>query len=279
MHEFSAVAGIKEDICDVILNLKDVVLQLGVGVSSKTIHINLVGPSEFRAVALEVDDEIKVINKDLLICTLESDVDLNMHLEIRRGVGYVPAVLHSPQKKELGKMLIDAVYSPITRVSYNVSNSRVGNVTDYDKLVLSVETNGSIAPQKAVDMASAILRDQLEVFMNISDTTDDDFKVSDSDNVVDNGLSFDKCLLYKIEDLELSVRSQNCLKCEDIVYVGDLVQKTEVEMLKTPNFGKKSLNEIKQVLANMGLGLGMEVVNWPPENIAALSNKVSDSSY
>ena len=287
-HEFTCVNGVKEDIYDIVLNLKDVVIVLD-GVSSKKITLSVDGPCKITAGMLEVDEEVRVINKDSVICTVESDIPFSMTVEVKKGYGYAVAPTTSSSsaslmsgvagyQKELGLIAIDTVFSPVLRVMSRVENSRVGNVVDYDKLVLTIETNGTITPRDAVDIAALILKSQLDIFVLPREG-------SDSMDSVDSGadeedmLPFDKGLLYKIEDLELSVRSQNCLKCENIVYVGDLVQKTEGEMLKTPNFGKKSLNEIKTVLANMGLRFDMSVNGWPPENISVLSKKINDSSY
>lgn len=285
MHEFSTLTGVKEDVCNIILNLKNIVLSLNPEITSKMISVKAVGPCELKASALEVDNDVTVLNKDFTICTIEQGMEFVIHLDIRRDRGYLPARMEKSKDdfttNDIGHILIDAVFSPIKRVTYDVSPSRSDDASNYnkDKLVLSIETNGTIEPRKALSIAASILRNQLEVFVDKATLAIEESDAAKKEEHQEEDSSFNKYLLCKIEDLELSVRSQNCLKCENVVYVGDLVQKSEMEMLKTPNFGKKSLNEIKQVLMGMGLHLGMNIPNWPPENLTTLSKGINDSSY
>ncbi|CAK8163266.1 RNA polymerase subunit alpha [Candidatus Xenohaliotis californiensis] len=281
-HEFSVIAGVKEDVCNIILNLKNITLMLAAGLTSKSISVKVVGPVILKAGDLEIDDDITVLNKDSTICSIEREIDFSLHIEVKKGKGYLPARLAKIDDtftlEGLGCMLIDASFSPIISVTYDVQPSGSA-IYDKDKLTLTLETNGTIDPKKALGIAASILRNQMEVFIDTTILIDDQIEPMAVEEKNSNELPFNKYLLCKIEDLELSVRSQNCLKCEDVVYVGDLVQKTEAEMLKTPNFGKKSLNEIKQVLMGMGLSLGMKIAEWPPENLSVLSKNMSDSSY
>jgi DNA-directed RNA polymerase subunit alpha len=217
---------------------------------------------------IQCPSDVEVINKDHVICTLDKGAKLNMELTVETGKGYVRA--QRPADAPIGLIPVDALFSPVTKVSYKIENSRVGQVTDYDKLSLSVLTDGSISADDAVALAARILQDQLQLFINFEEAKVEEKKEEKSD------LQFSPYLLKKVDELELSVRSANCLKNDNIVYIGDLVQKTESEMLKTPNFGRKSLNEIKEVLGNMGLKFGMEVASWPPENIEELARKFED---
>jgi DNA-directed RNA polymerase subunit alpha len=210
------------------------------------------------------------MNPDLVICTLDEGAKLGMELTAQLGRGYVPASANRPEDAPIGLIPVDAIYSPVRRVSYKVEPTRVGQVTDYDKLVLTVETNGAVGPEDAVALAARILQDQLKLFVNF----DEPQQVRAEEQHDD--LPFNRNLLRKVDELELSVRSANCLKNDNIVYIGDLVQKTEQEMLRTPNFGRKSLNEIKEVLTNMGLALGMNVTGWPPENIEDLAKRLDE---
>lgn len=212
-----------------------------------------------------------MINKDLVICTLDDDADVRMVLTVNTGKGYVPAENHRAEDAPIGLIGVDALYSPVKRVAYRVENTREGQVLDYDKLILEVETNGSLRPEDAVAYAARILQDQLQAFVNFEEPNQGRTEGSDKPD-----LDFNPALLKKVDELELSVRSANCLKNDNIVYIGDLIQKSEAEMLRTPNFGRKSLNEIKEVLAQMGLHLGMEAPNWPPENIDDLAKKYED---
>jgi DNA-directed RNA polymerase subunit alpha len=194
-----------------------------------------------------------------------------MEMVVENGKGYVPAAANRGEEAPIGEIPVDAIFSPVRQVAYRVENTRVGQVTDYDKLSLTVETNGAITPDDAVAVAARILQDQLSIFVNF-DEPESANRQDDED-----GLEFNPLLLKKVDELELSVRSANCLKNDNIVYIGDLIQKTEAEMLRTPNFGRKSLNEIKEVLSGMGLHLGMDIVDWPPDNIEELAKKYEDN--
>src|SRR6202020_460586 len=211
--------------------------------------------------------DVEIINKDHVICTLDKGAKLHMELTVETGKGYVRASQNRPADAPIGLIPVDALFSPVRKVSYKIDHSRVGQVTDYDKLALTVETDGTISPEDAVAFAARILQDQLRLFINFEEQATPEAKEDKSE------LKFSPYLLKKVDELELSVRSANCLKNDNIVYIGDLVQKTESEMLKTPNFGRKSLNEIKEVLNSMGLKFGMEVSEWPPENIEELARK------
>jgi DNA-directed RNA polymerase subunit alpha len=219
---------------------------------------------------IETGHDIEVMNPDLVICTLDKGAKLNMELTVDIGKGYVSAAQNRPGDAPIGLIPVDSVFSPVRKVSYRVENTRVGQVTDYDKLSVSVETNGTVTPEDAVALAARILQDQLQLFINFEEP---EARIEEERP---SELPFNKNLLRKVDELELSVRSANCLKNDNIVYIGDLVQKTEAEMLRTPNFGRKSLNEIKEVLTQMGLHLGMEIPQWPPENIEELAKKLEE---
>ena len=248
LHEFSVIPGVREDVTDIVLNIKG----LAVAVHSegqKTMYLKAEGPCEVTAAMIETGHDVEIKNPDLFICTLDAGAKINMELTVNTGKGYVPASQNKPADAPIGLIAVDAIYSPVKRVSYRVDRTRVGQVTDYDKLTLVVETNGVVTTEDAVAFSAEVEKEELP---------------------------FNKNLLKKVEELELSVRSANCLKNDNIVYIGDLVQKTEAEMLRTPNFGRKSLNEIKEVLAKMGIHLGMETPGWPPENIEELIKRVDD---
>jgi DNA-directed RNA polymerase subunit alpha len=217
--------------------------------------------------------DIEVLNPDLALCTLDEGAEIRMEFTVNTGKGYVPAERNRPEDAPIGLIPVDSLYSPVRKVSYKVENTREGQVLDYDKLTLTVETDGSVTPEDAVAFAARILQDQLSIFVNFEEPR----REVKEDTVPE--LAFNPALLKKVDELELSVRSANCLKNDNIVYIGDLIQKTEAEMLRTPNFGRKSLNEIKEVLAQMGLHLGMEVANWPPENIDELAKRYEDHQY
>jgi DNA-directed RNA polymerase subunit alpha len=207
-----------------------------------------------------------------VICTLDEGADLRMEITVQTGKGYVPADLNRAEDSPIGLIPVDSLYSPVRRVSYRVENTREGQVLDYDRLILEVETNGAVSPEDAAAYAARILQDQLQVFVNFEEPKGDEQSGGEEE------LLFNAALLRKVDELELSVRSANCLKNDNIVYIGDLIQKTEAEMLRTPNFGRKSLNEIKEVLATLGLHLGMDVPDWPPDNIEELARKFEDQS-
>jgi len=229
------------------------------------------GPGEVKAGQIETSGDVKILNPDHVICTLDGGSEVRMEFTVATGKGYVAADSHRPEDAPIGYIPIDAIYSPVRRVGYQVEDTREGTVLDYDKLTLDVETDGSVSPEDAVAYAARILQDQLQLFINFEEPTLD---VGGSADETD--LGFNPVLLKKVDELELSVRSANCLKNDNIVYIGDLIQKSEAEMLRTPNFGRKSLNEIKEVLAGMGLHLGMEVPDWPPEDIEGLAKKYDD---
>ncbi|KFI30150.1 DNA-directed RNA polymerase subunit alpha [Paenirhodobacter enshiensis] len=269
LHEFSSVAGVREDVTDIILNLKQVRLRMDIE-GPKRISISAKGPGVVTAGDITEIGGVEILNKDHVICHLDDGADLFMELTVNTGKGYVAADKNKPEDAPIGLIAIDAIYSPVKKVAYEVTPTREGQVLDYDKLTLKIETDGSVAPEDAVAYAARILQDQLSIFVNF----DEPESASKAD--ADDGLEFNPVLLKKVDELELSVRSANCLKNDNIVYIGDLIQKTEAEMLRTPNFGRKSLNEIKEVLSGMGLHLGMEVEDWPPENIEDLAKRYED---
>ena len=265
LHEFSVVPGVREDVTDIVLNIKG----LAVAVHSegqKMMTLKAEGPCEVTAAMIETGHDVEIMNPDLVICNLDAGAKINMELMVGTGKGYVPASMNKPADAPIA---VDAIYSPVRKVSYKVENTRVGQATDYDKLTMVVETNGVVTPEDAVALAARILQDQLKPFINF-DEPESEVEVEKEE------LPFNRNLLKKVEELELSVRSANCLKNDNIVYIGDLVQKTEAEMLRTPNFGRKSLNEIKEVLAKMGIHLGMDTPGWPPENIEELIRRCDE---
>ena len=270
LHEFSSIPGVREDVTDIILNLKQVALRLH-GEGPKRVTLKKAGPGEVTAGDIEETADIEVINKDHVICTLDEDAEVRMVLTVNVGKGYVPAERNRPEDAPIGLIGVDALYSPVKRVAYRVEDTREGQVLDYDKLTLEVETDGAVTPEDALAYAARILQDQFQIFVNFEEP--DQARAADDDKPE---LDFNPALLKKVDELELSVRSANCLKNDNIVYIGDLIQKSESEMLRTPNFGRKSLNEIKEVLAQMGLHLGMEAPNWPPDNIEDLAKKYED---
>lgn len=267
LHEFSSVPGVREDVTDMVLNIK----QLPIRVTSdgtKRLHLTASGPGEVKASAINEVADVDILDKDLVICHLDEGATLNMELSVSSGKGYVPAERNRPEDAPIGLIPVDALYSPVRKVSYKVEATREGQILDYDKLTMEIETDGTVTPEDALAFAARILQDQLHVFVNF-DEPEEAAKPEE-----DEEPAFNRQLLRKVDELELSVRSANCLKNDNIVYIGDLVQKTEAEMLRTPNFGRKSLNEIKEVLSSMGLRLGMELPAWPPENIEELAKKL-----
>ena len=257
LHEFSSIAGVREDVTDVVLNLKGVAIRMEVE-GPKRLSISAKGPAVVTAGDISDSAGIEILNRDHVICHLDDGADLFMELTVNTGKGYVASDKNRPEDAPIGLMPIDAIFSPVKKVSYDVQPTREGQVLDYDKLTMKIETDGSITPDDAVAYAARILQDQLGIFVN--------FDEPESARAQDDE-----------DELELSVRSANCLKNDNIVYIGDLIQKTEAEMLRTPNFGRKSLNEIKEVLSGMGLHLGMDIVDWPPENIEDLAKKFEDA--
>ncbi|UJQ95265.1 DNA-directed RNA polymerase subunit alpha [Mariluticola halotolerans] len=269
LHEFSSVAGVREDITDLVLNVKEIALRMN-DEGPKRLTLSKQGPGAVTAGDIKTSGDIEVLNPELVLCHLDDGAEINIEFTVNTGKGYVAADRNRPEDAPIGYIPVDALFSPVRRVSYKVDATREGQVLDYDKLTLQVETNGAIPPEDAVAYAARILQDQLTVFVNFEEPT----KEKTQDTVPE--LAFNPALLKKVDELELSVRSANCLKNDNIVYIGDLIQKSEAEMLRTPNFGRKSLNEIKEVLAQMGLHLGMDVANWPPENIDDLAKRYED---
>lgn len=271
LHEFSSIPGVREDVTDIVLNVKS----LAVGMEEdgpKRLSLQAKGPGAVKAGQIDCPGDIQILNPDLVICTLDDGATLNMEFTVETGKGYVPADKNRPEDAPIGLIPVDALYSPVTKVAYKVENTREGQILDYDKLTLDVETDGSVTPEDALAYSARILQDQLQLFINFEEPED----TSEEDAKRREEFEFNKNLLRRVDELELSVRSANCLKNDNIVYIGDLIQKTEQEMLRTPNFGRKSLNEIKEVLASMGLRLGMDVPNWPPENIEELAKKLEE---
>jgi DNA-directed RNA polymerase subunit alpha len=269
VHEFSSIEGVREDVVDIILNIKQLALRMHAE-GPKRMTLKAEGPGPVTAGQIEVPSDIEVLNKDHVLMTLDEGASVRIEFTVQGGKGYVAADRNRPEDAPIGLIAIDALYSPVKKVAYRVEPTRQGQSLDYDKLILEVETNGAVSPVDAVAYAARILQDQLQLFI----TFDEPKKKSEGEAKPE--LPFNPALLKKVDELELSVRSANCLKNDNIVYIGDLIQKTEGEMLRTPNFGRKSLNEIKEVLGIMGLHLGMDVPNWPPENIEDLAKKFED---
>jgi DNA-directed RNA polymerase subunit alpha len=269
LHEFSSIPGVRDDVTDVVLNIKSVALRM-FGDGPKRMRLRAEGPGEVTAGQIETGHDIEVMNPDLVICTLDDGARIDMELTVETGKGYIPGSQNRPEDAPIGLIPVDAMFSPVRKVAYKVENTRVGQVTDYDKLTMEIETNGAVTPEDAVALAARILQDQLQLFINFEEPQKREYEERAAEP------PFNKNLLRKVDELELSVRSANCLKNDNIVYIGDLVQKSEAEMLRTPNFGRKSLNEIKEVLSVMGLHLGMEIPNWPPENIEDLAKKLEE---
>ncbi|MGY0503680.1 DNA-directed RNA polymerase subunit alpha [Luteimonas sp. e5] len=262
LHEYSTIEGLQEDVLEVLLNLKDVAIRMASG-DSATLSLSKQGPGVVTAGDIKVDHNVEILNPEHVICHLTKDAAIDMQLKIERGFGYQPASARRHPDEEtrtIGRLMLDASFSPVRRVAYAVEAARVEQRTDLDKLVLDIETNGAIDAEEAVRTAADILTDQLSVF--------GDFTQRERGAAKPQVAGVDPTLLRPIDELELTVRSANCLKAESIYYIGDLIQKTEVELLKTPNLGKKSLTEIKEVLAQHGLSLGMKLENWPPAGVA-----------
>ncbi len=258
LHEYSTVEGVQEDVIDVLLNLKGVAIRLH---EREEVTLNLIkqGPGVVKASDIQADHDVEIMNPDHVIAHLSESGQLNMRLRIQKGRGYQPADVRQSANDEtrgIGRLQLDASFSPVRRVAYVVENARVEQRTDLDKLVIDLETNGTIEPEEAIRRAATILQNQLAVFVDLEKDKEPEPKEVREE--------IDPILLRPVDDLELTVRSANCLKAENIYYIGDLVQRTEVELLKTPNLGKKSLTEIKDVLASKGLSLGMRLENWPP---------------
>ncbi len=269
LHEFSSLPGVREDITDIILNIKSLNLRSH-GEGPRRLRLSATGPCDVTAGMVEAVHDVDVLNPDLRLCTLDAGATVTMELVVNTGKGYIPGSQNRPEDAPIGLIPVDALFSPVKRVAYKVEHARVGQVTDYDKLILEVETDGLVTPEDAVALAARILQDQLQLFINFEEPQ------AMGEEERKDELPLNKNLLRKVDELELSVRSANCLKNDNIIYIGDLVQKSEGEMLRTPNFGRKSLNEIKEVLSQMGLHLGMDVPGWPPENIEELAKKLEE---
>jgi len=262
VHEFSTVPGVKEDVTDIILNLKQLRLKLNVD-HAKTLTLKAAVEGEVRASQITPDADVEILTPDLYVCALDKDGKLDMELEIRHGRGYVPAERNKREGMPVDVIPIDSIFSPMRKVNFQVEDTRVGQATDYNRLILEVWTDGSVLPQDAVAYAAKILKDHLSIFINFEEEPEEEEKVPDEtkERMVEN-------LMRPVDELELSVRSANCLKNSNIRFIHELVQKTESDMLKTKNFGRKSLNEIKEILAGMGLTLGMKLEGLPIEDTA-----------
>jgi len=261
LHEYTTVEGVQEDVIDILLNLKGLAIRMN-GRNEATLTLKKKGPGQLLAKDIELSHDIEIINPDHVIANLTEAGELNMVLRVERGRGYQPAssrLSADESSRPIGKLLLDASFSPVNRVAYVVDSARVEQRTDLDKLIIELETNGSIDPEEAIRRAATILKDQLSIFVDLESTIEEE--------PVPQEAEIDPILLRPVDDLELTVRSANCLKAENIYYIGDLIQRTEVELLKTPNLGKKSLTEIKDVLATHGLSLGMRLENWPPPGL------------
>jgi DNA-directed RNA polymerase subunit alpha len=260
LHEFSTIPGTKEDITEIILNLKEVRLKLHTE-GPKTIRVKAEGPKVLKAGDMLTGDSVEILNPDHYIATLSRDGKLSMEMVVKTGRGYVSAERNKEEGQPIGTIPMDAIFSPIRKVNYTVTNARVGQITDYDKLILEVWTDGSLSPEEAVAHAAKILKDQLSIFITFEEEEEEMSYPEDEEQKE----AINENLVRSVDELELSVRSANCLKHANIKLIGDLVQKTEAEILATKNFGRKSLNEIKEILSDMGLGLGMKLDNWPPK--------------
>jgi DNA-directed RNA polymerase subunit alpha len=261
LHEYSSIEGVQEDVIEILLNLKDVAIVLNEK-DDVTLTLNKKGKGAVTAGDIQVDNTCEIKNPDHVIANITGNTELNMQLHVVKGRGYQPSDIRSNDEEEtraIGRLQLDATFSPARRVAYVVESARVEQRTDLDKLVLDLETNGTIDPEEAIRRAATILQQQLAVFV--------DLESESLSEPAEKEEEVDPILLRPVDDLELTVRSANCLKAESIYYIGDLIQRTEVELLKTPNLGKKSLTEIKDVLASRGLSLGMRLENWPPASL------------
>ncbi|TVZ38261.1 DNA-directed RNA polymerase subunit alpha [Alteromonadaceae bacterium 2753L.S.0a.02] len=260
-HEYSAIEGVREDVIEILLNIKNLAVLLH-GKDTATLSLVKQGPGVVTAADIQLDHDVEIANPDLILANITGDVTLDMRLTIARGRGYQPVdARHSDddETRAIGRLQLDASYSPVRRLAYTVESARVEQRTDLDKLVLDLETNGTIDPEEAIRRAATILQQQLAVFVDLEGEKEVEPEQKED--------QIDPVLLRPVDDLELTVRSANCLKAENIYYIGDLIQRTEVELLKTPNLGKKSLTEIKDILASRGLSLGMRLENWPPASL------------
>ncbi len=262
LHEYSALEGVREDVLDILLNLKDLAINLH-SRDQATLTLRKQGPGEVKASDITLDHDVEIANPDFVIAHITGDAELNMGLTVAKGRGYLPANQRKDAEEDrpIGKLRLDASYSPVRQVAYQVESARVEQRTNLDRLVIDIETNGTLDPEDAIRRAARILRDQLDVFVDL------EAGGAGAEEPGEPSPAIDPILLRPVDDLELTVRSANCLKAENIYLIGDLIQRTEVELLKTPNLGKKSLTEIKDVLATRGLSLGMRLENWPPEGV------------
>src|SRR5690349_15933579 len=273
LHEFSSLAGIREDVTDIVLNVKQIALKME-GEGPKRLSLSATGPAEVPAGMIATAGDIEVTNPDLVICHLDEGATFNVELTVDIGKGYQPAVANRPADAPIGLIPVDALYSPVRQVAYKVENTRVGQELDYDKLTLTIETDGTVTPEDALGYAARILQDQLQLFVHFDESQvrmapspmiGQAMPMAEATPADTNQLN--RYLLKKVDELELSVRSANCLKNDNIIYIGDLVQQAGAEVLGAANFGRKSLNVINEVLASLGLRLGMDIPGWPPENI------------
>ncbi len=263
LHEYTTIDGVHEDVIDILLNLKKLAVKLH-SKDAVTLNLNKSGPGAVTAGDITIPHDVDIVNPELVIANLTQEGNININLKVERGRGYVPANVRKEVMENIpvGVLMVDAAYSPIDKVAYHVESTRVEQRTNLDRLVFELETNGTVDPEEVIKLAATILHDQLSVFVDFEKVNE---QVVDEEIVEEE--AFDPVLLRPVDDLELTVRSANCLKAENIYYIGDLIQRTEVELLKTPNLGKKSLTEIKDILAIKGLSLGMRLENWPPENL------------
>lgn len=265
-HEYSSIDGVREDVLDILLNLKNLAIRLNDS-NSAILSLRKKGPGILTAADIQNSHDSEVLNPDMVIANLTDSAELDIQLHVRRGRGYQPVInrVEINEEAEVGLLKVDASFSPIRKVSYIVESARVENRTDLDRLVLDIETNGTVDPEDAVRQAAFILSDHLSVFIAL--------KGVDVPGAIEGSAAFDPLLLRPVDDLELTVRSANCLKAENIFYIGDLIQRSEADLLKTPNLGKKSLTEIKDILATKGLELGMRLENWPPETLGPVESE------
>lgn len=273
LHEFSSLPGVREDITEVVLNIKSLDIRM-TALTPKRVRLSAVGPCVVTAGMIEAVSGVEFLSPEQKICTLGDGVKVSMELTVQVGKGYVPTAGRDNDSVPLGTILLDALFSPVRHAAFRVEDTRVGQVTDYDRLFLDVETDGSLTPEDAVGAAARILQDQLKKFISFAEPTELEASSADRSS---KQLPFSRDLLRKVEELELSLRAFNCLKKENIVYIGDLVSKTELELLRTPNFGRKSLTEINEVMKQMDLHLGMVIPNWPPDNIEQLIKSLDEN--
>lgn len=259
LHEFSTIAGVTEDVTDIILNLKEVRFRLHDGANEATARVEVKGERRVTAADIQAGPELEILNPDHLIATVGKGADFRAEFSIKAGRGYVPAERNKEEGQPVGTIAIDSIFTPVRKVNFVVTNARVGQRTDYDKLTLEIWTDGSLRPEDSLALAARVLQDQLSVFVNFEEPVETSAPSEEAASA-----ELNENLFRTVDELELSVRSANCLQNADLRYIGELVQKTEAEMLKTKNFGRKSLNEIKELLSEMGLSLGMRLENFPP---------------